>query len=1061
MKYVLLVCTILLFGIQSNAQLLGTQLVYWDFANGIPAGFQNGSNSGIATWEYRGPSTTPNNTICSRGSCGAGTLPIASNSLANGFVIFDSNYWDDDDNMCGGLGTGQDPAPHTAWLITEPINLSSATGAVITFQQQVRMFQATTKVQISINGGVNWTDIIVNSANVSPTAEWKTGNISAIAVGQSDVRFRFLFTGTYYHWCIDDIYVYQPNQNDAMLNSATYTLFGTAGLPSPISGMEYDQYPTFMIPQFNFKSKATNIGSQAATNVLVNVKVLNQASTQLYSQNSNTVGTLNPGIQSNFAITSPYNPPTTLGDYRIAYSLNLQQADQNQANNRDTLDFTITSNTYARDEGPMQNVFTPQAAYVGQRQHVGNLYEIRADGFQLNSIGVAVGTGTAPGTVIKGYVYNDAMSVIFAETVPYTINQADISALGEEKIINLPLETVFPVFMDSVYCIMAGNVDGSQALRVCRSGASPDNTSFVKYPDSFGLFYLLTTPVVRMNLYPLGTISGCTDPTAANYNPDASLSDGFCLFPGCTILGADNYDPAANFDDGSCIYEGCTNSAADNYNPLATVDDGSCIISGCTNPVADNYDPEATIENGSCLISGCTNLDAVNFNPFANVDDGSCVLVGCTDPLAANYDVQANQDDGSCIYPGCTDPEADNFNSGANQEDGSCIYTIAALFTFDLGGCAPYAVNIINQTVIVPESECVLTISDGTEITECLSNYTHVFPEPGEYFITLIYTTGTGSSTDIIGPIVVSGFPEAPIFSEIDDNLICSNCSSDQLTWSVNGEELPNTNGSSLSVLSDGIYQNGYYILTVANQAGCSTESDAVLVLHAQFTVTPLFGCIPFEVSIDDLTSTFGGMVCTFTVNGESLISSGEPIALPIIEVGIQDIILSCEVDGVIAEMVQSIEGFEATTPELSFNELTNQVECSNCDGLSSEWSVDGSIVASDVNAIEVNGELFVVTLTGDGGCEASSVLTVITVTEQNSLSLKLFPNPSNEVCTVESTFNGRFVTITDPSGRVLDRIEVFGKRFVIDTSILSSGLYFIHVEGSGISASQRISIVH
>ena len=37
-----------------------------------------------------------------------------------------------------------------------------------------------------------------------------------------------------------------------------------------------------------------------------------------------------------------------------------------------------------------------------------------------------------------------------------------------------------------------------------------------------------------------------------------------------------NYDADALIDDGSCIYVGCTDPLADNYFSLATIDDGSC-----------------------------------------------------------------------------------------------------------------------------------------------------------------------------------------------------------------------------------------------------------------------------------------------------------------------------------------------------------------------------------------------------------------------------------------------------------------------------------------------------
>lgn len=71
---------------------------------------------------------------------------------------------------------------------------------------------------------------------------------------------------------------------------------------------------------------------------------------------------------------------------------------------------------------------------------------------------------------------------------------------------------------------------------------------------------------------------------------------------------------------------GCTNPSAPNYNPNATIDDGNCGVSGCTDPLAPNYNPDATCDNGSCdpYVAGCTDPAANNYNPSATVDDGSC-----------------------------------------------------------------------------------------------------------------------------------------------------------------------------------------------------------------------------------------------------------------------------------------------------------------------------------------------------------------------------------------------------------------------------------------------------
>ena len=56
-------------------------------------------------------------------------------------------------------------------------------------------------------------------------------------------------------------------------------------------------------------------------------------------------------------------------------------------------------------------------------------------------------------------------------------------------------------------------------------------------------------------------VYGCTDPLASNYNPNATIDDGSCLYNppplpvyGCTDPNATNYDSAATQDDGSCTY---------------------------------------------------------------------------------------------------------------------------------------------------------------------------------------------------------------------------------------------------------------------------------------------------------------------------------------------------------------------------------------------------------------------------------------------------------------------------------------------------------------------------
>ena len=215
----------------------------------------------------------------------------------------------------------------------------------------------------------------------------------------------------------------------------------------------------------------------------------------------------------------------------------------------------------------------------------------------------------------------------------------------------------------------------------------------------------------------VGEILGCTDVTAVNYNPDATVDDGSCYYEdvlGCTDSTALNYNPAATLDDGSCVYpiEGCTDPTASNYNPDATIDDGSCVyeVMGCTDIEACNYNPNATLDDGSCDYScyGCTDPNACNYDNDATINDGTCdySCYGCTDPEATNYDPAATIDDGSCVYgeiEGCTDSNACNYDPFATVDDGSCEYVTCA-------GCTdPLACNY----------DFTATIDDGSCDYEC------------------------------------------------------------------------------------------------------------------------------------------------------------------------------------------------------------------------------------------------------------------------------------------------------------------------------------------------------
>ena len=204
---------------------------------------------------------------------------------------------------------------------------------------------------------------------------------------------------------------------------------------------------------------------------------------------------------------------------------------------------------------------------------------------------------------------------------------------------------------------------------------------------------------------------GCTDATACNYDPDATLDDGSCNFDcnGCTDPAACNYDATATQDDGSCTVNdecgvcggdnstcsGCTDAAACNFDPNALLDDGSCLVNdecgvcggdnstcgGCTDATACNYDPAAVIDDGSCIFGGEGLTVTILTDNYPgettwSLTDASGAVVAAGGPYATVAVEEVIQ---VCVAPGCyTFTINDSFGDGICCAFGTGLYTVSS-----------------------------------------------------------------------------------------------------------------------------------------------------------------------------------------------------------------------------------------------------------------------------------------------------------------------------------------------------------------------------------------------
>lgn len=217
----------------------------------------------------------------------------------------------------------------------------------------------------------------------------------------------------------------------------------------------------------------------------------------------------------------------------------------------------------------------------------------------------------------------------------------------------------------------------------------------VTFSGNGAVYFSETIAYQQESLLSLNSISGCGDPGACNYNPQANC-DFFteCSYDcfGCTDPTADNYNQEATIDNGTCCYGTvlfqCSDPTAvvyitNSYNNYSGfyyyVSPGNtvCLPRGCFSATiytngAGFFDYSFTDVQGNVLAGGVSESTYLAYLQFDNQG-----VVGCMDAYACNYDPNAGCFDVAlCDYScrGCTDPTASNYNQNATLDDGTCCY---------------------------------------------------------------------------------------------------------------------------------------------------------------------------------------------------------------------------------------------------------------------------------------------------------------------------------------------------------------------------------------------------
>lgn len=499
--------------------------------------------------------------------------------------------------------------------------------------------------------------------------------------------------------------------------------------------------------------------------------------------------------------------------------------------------------------------------------------------------------------------------------------------------------SIFPQFR-AVYCDPNQNFGGSFAVK---NGESPIiNGTTSRWGDYIEACVRVngTQPEVWIagqygsgNAYGnwvaqlLEDIPGCTNPSACNYDPQATLDDGSCETASCTGCQdptACNFNPNATIA-GLCLYPGCTQSNACNYSWLAGCDDGSCCFDNCVSinmidEFGDGWNGGAytlTDSNGDVVATGTLADGATETQPLGCIEDGCYnftvtggsfpaeitwelvytfgnFLFGGTPPElfasgGAPYDENLTVGTGG-DEAGCTDPLACNYNPDVLCDDGSCCYDncLEIVMTDSFGdgwnGNVWEVVDPATDTVV--DSGTLENGDTGIDFA-CLTAGCYLFRinvEGGIFSAEVGWTVNgadggsfSGGSNDEVNFIIGGGAPNAgctdPIACNYDLNADCDdgsccygNCGELMLFDSFGD----GWNGATFSVFDEN------NILVATNTlTGGSMATQTVCLDEGCYTITVSGGTFPGEVSwfLSAGGSYLGGGAPysgSFTIGGEA-----------------------------------------------------------------------------------------------------------------------------------------------------------------------------------------------
>jgi hypothetical protein len=522
---------------------------FWseDFANGIPATWTNST----APWEYRGASTSPSNSTGSQGAYASAGSPIASPTAANGFMIFDSDFYDNN-GVAGAFGTGLYPAPHNGELMTDMIDLSAYGDVTLKMNSYFRTYAGQAFIDFYV-GGVFMdrvqvhTNLSVNDASF--TDEVVSARVPFSVVGNAYVQMSFVFEGStnqvngfsgYYFWQIDDLELIETPENqigveDVVLGGfwMDYANYSGSGL-NGIVGLDYTVTPASQLANHPYVIEGVLRNSGAADQMST---LRYEDMSGAYSGSSTLTSVLAySSTNTNDSVivaTTPSLSPA-IGTYGLAI-----WGESDSAGTITTTSDTsykvieISDYIYGKDLGD-NNPGSYILGGIEDQNHITTRFEMYADE-NLTGLRAYISDRSHAGAEVKAIVYElDTTAadgvILLAESDNYILSAQDLGSW-----IDIPFDGGVDLYSGYAYEFgIVGFVHPTDSSYIGTSGTSLYNGEHSLF-DELGLnsqsagtptwYYITATPMVRMNFDP-GNVNAITDVKQTVFNAFPNPTNG-------------------------------------------------------------------------------------------------------------------------------------------------------------------------------------------------------------------------------------------------------------------------------------------------------------------------------------------------------------------------------------------------------------------------------------------------------------------------------------------------------------------------------------------------------